>query len=168
MSLNIFHASQAVCKRSAANATVRCSHFFHWTCKTKQCSLCTSKEAVHFFTLILHFLHCWKSLFCNAKIALFWLFSASSRSSLFFTLELENEAVQNRTDLLGPSSPPPSLLRREPRKGRLRVFSQIRTIFSYHRERITRKKELSWDMSHRKDFVPQNFKFNTKWSYHRT
>ena len=42
-----------------------------------------------------------KSMFCSAKIALLWLFSAASWSSVFFTLELQSEAVQNRTDVLG-------------------------------------------------------------------
>ena len=39
-------------------------------------------------------------MFWQCKIALPWLFSAVSWSSVFFTLELQNEVVQNRMDVL--------------------------------------------------------------------
>ena len=106
--LNIYHASQIICKRSAANVLIFmgkramlilfCNRFV----RRISVLFCTSKDATQFLHWSSNFYNARKSVFCSAKIALLWLFA--SWSNVFFTLELKNEAVQNRTDVLGHCS----------------------------------------------------------------
>ena len=55
--------------------------------------ICAS--SVQFFTLDLHF-SCQKSMFRSSKVAMFWLFSAASRSSVFFTGTAKRRSAKQR------------------------------------------------------------------------
>ena len=73
VSLNIFHASQTICKRSAANVSILMLILFY-TGFVKRSSVifACQKRALQFFTLQLQFLPCWKKcvLQCKNRTAL--------------------------------------------------------------------------------------------------
>ena len=82
VSLNNFHASETVCKRSAANVLIFMGkHVMLTLFQTgfvKRSSVIFARQSNAFFNSGIALSHGLKSMFCSAKNALLWLFSDTS------------------------------------------------------------------------------------------